>query len=108
MGEPTADEAVLILRGLRDKYEKHHSVRITDDALETAVHLSVRYIPDRFLPDKAIDLIDEAASRLRLATIAKPEHLKELEEQLAGVIAAKKEAAATEAFEKAEIGRAHV
>ncbi len=101
VGEPTADEAVLILRGLREKYEQHHAVRITDDALETAVHLSVRYIPDRFLPDKAIDLIDEAASRLRLVTVEKPENLKILEEKLAAVTAAKKEAAQTEAFEKA-------
>lgn len=101
IGEPTADEAVLILRGLREKYEKHHAVRITDDALDTAVQLSTRYIPDRFLPDKAIDLIDEAASRLRLQSVAKPEGLKELEEQLAAITSAKKEAAASEAFEKA-------
>ena len=101
IGEPSPDEAIQILHGLKDKYEKHHSVEITDEAIESAVKLSVRYIPDRFLPDKAIDLIDEAASRIRLRMSAKPDGLRALEEKLASVRAAKKEAAANEAFEKA-------
>ena len=66
VGEPSEEEAILILKGIRDKYEAHHKVTITDEAIETAVRLSVRYIPDRFLPDKAIDLIDEAASAIRM------------------------------------------
>ncbi len=101
IGEPSEDEAIQILHGIKDKYEEHHSVQITDEAIETAVKLSVRYIPDRFLPDKAIDLIDEAASRLRLRSSAKPESLIALEEKLAGVRSAKQEAAANEEFEKA-------
>ena len=64
--EPSEEDALRILHGLRDKYEAHHRVRITDDALEAAVRLSARYLPDRFLPDKAIDLMDEAASKIRL------------------------------------------
>jgi len=101
IGEPSEDEAIQILHGLKDKYEQHHSVEITDEAIETAVKLSVRYITDRFLPDKAIDLIDEAASRLRLRSSAKPESLIALEEKLASVRSAKQEAAANEEFEKA-------
>ncbi|HZG56114.1 MAG TPA: ATP-dependent protease ATP-binding subunit ClpC, partial [Paenibacillus sp.] len=77
--EPTVDEAILILRGLRDRYEAHHRVKITDDALEQAVRLSDRYISDRFLPDKAIDLIDEAGSKVRLRTYTVPPNLKQLE-----------------------------
>ncbi len=101
IGEPSEDEAIQILHGLKDKYEQHHSVEITDEAIEAAVKLSVRYITDRFLPDKAIDLIDEAASRLRLRSSAKPDSLIALEEKLASVRSAKQEAAANEEFEKA-------
>ena len=81
VGEPTEEEAVAILKGLRDKYEAHHKVKITDSAIEAAVKLSVRYIADRFLPDKAIDLIDEAASKLRIGAVTPPESIKELEEK---------------------------
>ena len=80
--EPSEDETVQILMGIRDKYEAHHKVRITDEAVKAAVSLSVRYINDRFLPDKAIDLIDEAASRVRLKAFTSPPDLKELEESL--------------------------
>ena len=82
VAEPSAEDAVLILKGLKDKYEAHHKVRITDEAIEAAVNLSSRYINDRYLPDKAIDLIDEAASRVRLASSHTPPELKELEEKI--------------------------
>ncbi len=101
VGEPTPEETLLILKGLREKYETHHNVRITDDALEAAVTLSTRYIQDRFLPDKAIDLIDEAASKLRLSRNGQPNNLKSLEDQLAALSERKKEAAEKEAFEEA-------
>lgn len=81
VGEPSEDEAVEILKGLRDKYEAHHRVKITDDAIVAAVKMSVRYIGDRFLPDKAIDLVDEAASRVRLRAFTAPPNVKELEEK---------------------------
>ena len=99
--EPNEENAILILKGLRDKYEAHHKVKITDDALESAVKLSVRYITDRFLPDKAIDLIDEAASKVRLATSAVPTELKELEEKIADINQEKEEAIASQEFERA-------
>jgi ATP-dependent Clp protease ATP-binding subunit ClpC len=105
VGEPTPEETILILKGLRDKYEAHHNVRITDEALETAVTLSTRYIPDRFLPDKAIDLIDEAASKLRLSRSSRPESMAELEKKLAELAERKKEAAEREAFEEAAMLR---
>ena len=76
LGEPTVEEALKILEGLRDRYEAHHRVKITDEALKAAVELSHRYISDRYLPDKAIDLIDEAASRVRLTTLTAPPELK--------------------------------
>lgn len=79
VGEPTEEETVEILKGLRDKYEAHHKVKITDEAIENAVKMSSRYIADRFLPDKAIDLIDEAASRVRLKAFTAPPNLKEME-----------------------------
>ncbi|MBR6514374.1 MAG: ATP-dependent Clp protease ATP-binding subunit [Clostridia bacterium] len=79
VGEPTVEEAIIILKGLRDKYESHHKVRITDEAIEASVKLSVRYIADRYLPDKAIDLIDEAASKLRIGAVTPPAFIKELE-----------------------------
>ena len=82
VGEPSIDEAIAILKGIRDKYEAHHGVTITDDAIEASVKFSHRYITDRFLPDKAIDLIDEAASRARLKTYTAPPDLKVLEEQI--------------------------
>ena len=82
VGEPSVEDTVSILRGIKDKYELHHGVRITDGALVAAATLSNRYITDRFLPDKAIDLIDEAASRLRMAVDSKPEALDELDRRL--------------------------
>ena len=82
MEEPTEDEAIDILMGLRPKYEEHHNVVITDDAVRAAVKLSKRYINDRFLPDKAIDLIDEAASRTRLEAFVVPKDIKKLETQI--------------------------
>jgi len=81
INEPSQEESVSILKGLRDKYEEHHNLKITDEAIETAVNLSSRYINDRFLPDKAIDLIDEASSRVRLDKLKLPNDLKELEAQ---------------------------
>src|SRR5699024_5684603 len=80
--EPSKEETQQILEGLRDRYEAHHRVTITDEAIEAAAELSSRYITDRFLPDKAIDLIDEAGSRVRLKSYTIPPNLRELEEQL--------------------------
>ena len=82
VGEPSEDEAIEILKGLRDKYEAHHKVRITDNAITAAVKMSSRYIGDRYLPDKAIDLVDEAASKVRLQAFTAPPGIKELEEKL--------------------------
>lgn len=82
VGEPSQEEAVEILKGLRDRYEAHHKVKITDEAIESAVTLSSRYIADRYLPDKAIDLIDEAASRVRLSSLTYPQEIKELEDKI--------------------------
>jgi ATP-dependent Clp protease ATP-binding subunit ClpC len=101
VGEPSPEEALEILRGLRDKYEAHHKVRITDDALQAAVSLSDRYISDRFLPDKAIDLMDEAASRVRIQSFTAPPDVKNQEAQLNNVINEKKEAIARQDYEKA-------
>ncbi|AGK51863.1 ATP-dependent protease ATP-binding subunit ClpC [Bacillus sp. 1NLA3E] len=99
--EPTADESILILKGLRDRYEAHHRVSITDEAIEAAVSLSDRYIPDRFLPDKAIDLIDEAGSKVRLRSYTTPPNLKELEVKLEVVRKEKDAAVQSQEFEKA-------
>ncbi|MBX6352491.1 MAG: ATP-dependent Clp protease ATP-binding subunit [Thermoflavifilum sp.] len=99
--QPTPEEAIEILRGLRDRYEAHHRVKITDEALEAAVRLSDRYITDRFLPDKAIDLIDEAASRVRLRTHTAPPNLKELEQKLERIRSEKDAAVQSQEFEKA-------
>ncbi len=99
--EPSEEETVLILKGLRDCYEGHHRVRITDEALETAAALSKRYITDRFLPDKAIDLIDEASARARINTLEIPEELKALERSIDDLRKEKEEAAASQEFEKA-------
>ena len=101
INEPTEEETVLILKGLRDSYEGHHRVRITDEALETAAALSKRYITDRFLPDKAIDLIDEASARARINTLEIPEELKALERSIDDLRKEKEEAAASQEFEKA-------
>ncbi|MBP7403267.1 MAG: AAA family ATPase, partial [Clostridia bacterium] len=105
VGEPSPEDTVLILKGLRDKYEAHHNVQITDEAIEAAVKLSSRYITDRFLPDKAIDLIDEAASKLRLAAAVEPAELKELDIQVAELQTRKKEAVDKEDFERAAVLR---
>ncbi|MGV3487047.1 MAG: ATP-dependent protease ATP-binding subunit ClpC [Tuberibacillus sp.] len=99
--EPSADESVLILKGLRDHYEAHHRVKITDEAIEAAVNLSDRYISDRFLPDKAIDLIDEAASKVRLRSYTAPPNLKELEQKLEEIKKEKDAAVQSQEFEKA-------
>ena len=101
VGEPSEEDALQIMHGLRDKYEAHHRVRITDAALEAAVRLSARYLPDRYLPDKAIDLIDEAASKTRLAAYTAPPDLKELENRLAQVQKEKDAAVNAQEFEKA-------
>ncbi len=101
VNEPSNQDTIKILKGIRDKYEAHHGVKITDEAIESAVAMSVRYINDRFLPDKAIDLIDEAASRVKLKTYTEPENLKELEEQLEEVKKDKEEAVRNQKFEKA-------
>ncbi|MCR4435175.1 MAG: ATP-dependent Clp protease ATP-binding subunit [Clostridiales bacterium] len=101
IGEPSKEEALDILKGIRDKYEAHHRVKITDDALEAAVKLSDRYITDRFLPDKAIDLIDEAASRVRLKSFTTPPDLKKLEEQVDKLSKEKEDAIRCQEFEKA-------
>jgi len=101
VGEPTAEEALAILHGLRDRYEAHHKVRITDEALDAAVSLSDRYIADRYLPDKAIDLMDEAASRVRIQSYTAPPDVKAQEKQLEAVIIEKKDAISHQDFEKA-------
>ncbi|EOD00641.1 ATP-dependent Clp protease ATP-binding subunit [Caldisalinibacter kiritimatiensis] len=99
--EPSVEDTIKILEGLRDRYEAHHRVKITDEALKAAAELSHRYITDRFLPDKAIDLIDEAASRVRLQSITAPSELKELEEKLEELSQEKEEAISTQNFEQA-------
>ncbi|PRR88008.1 MULTISPECIES: ATP-dependent protease ATP-binding subunit ClpC [unclassified Bacillus (in: firmicutes)] len=99
--QPSVDESIQILRGLRDRYEAHHRVSITDEAIEAAVKLSDRYISDRFLPDKAIDLIDEAGSKVRLRSFTTPPNLKELEQKLDEVRKEKDAAVQSQEFEKA-------
>lgn len=99
--EPSEDEAIDILKGLRSRYEEHHKVTITNEAVEAAVKLSKRYINDRFLPDKAIDLIDEAASKARLKSYVMPEEITKIEEQLSKLESEKEEAIKSEAFEQA-------
>jgi ATP-dependent Clp protease ATP-binding subunit ClpC len=99
--EPTVEETVQILRGLRDRYEAHHRCKITDEALHAAATLSDRYIQDRHLPDKAIDLIDEAASRMRIRTMTAPPRYRELEEEIEKVRKEKEEAIEAQEFEKA-------
>ena len=99
--EPTPSDTIEILNGLRDKYEAHHNVKITKEAIEAAVKLSVMYINDRFLPDKAIDLIDEASSRARIKTYTEPENLKELQTKIEEIEKDKEEAVRSQKFEKA-------
>ncbi len=99
--EPSVEDTILILKGLRDKYEAHHNVKITDEALAAAAELSHRYINDRFLPDKAIDLIDEAASKLRVENFKSPNALKELEDELKKLSKEKEEAVTSQNFEEA-------
>ncbi|MGI6777770.1 MAG: ATP-dependent Clp protease ATP-binding subunit [Acetivibrionales bacterium] len=101
VGEPSEEEAVQILKGIRDKYEAHHRVKITDDALEAAVKLSARYITERFLPDKAIDLVDEAASKVRLKAFTAPPDLKKLEDEVENLRKEKEDAIRNQEFEKA-------
>ena len=99
--EPSKEDTVQILKGLRDKYEAHHNVKITDEAINAAVSLSIRYINDRFLPDKAIDLIDEASSKVRLKSYTQPDIIKKLEEKIERLSREKEEAVKTQDFEKA-------
>ena len=101
IGEPSPEEAVLILKGLRDKYEAFHKVKITDGAIDAAVKYSRRYITDRYLPDKALDLIDEAASKLRIGSLSSPPDLRALEEKCRALGAEKEEAVRAQDFEKA-------
>jgi len=103
--EPTEEESVKILRGLRDKYEAHHKLKITDEAIEAAVTMSSRYITDRYLPDKAIDLIDEAASRVRMESLTAPRDLKEIETKVEALRMEKEEAIRGQNFERAALLR---
>ena len=102
VGEPSVDDAIEILRGLKDRYEAHHRVKIGEDAIVAAAELSDRYITDRFLPDKAIDLVDQAAARVRLRSKTKPQDTKELEDDLKRLKREKEQAIAAEDFEKAQ------
>ena len=101
VNEPTEEDTIKILQGLRDKYEAHHNVKITDEAIKSAVDLSTRYVNDRYLPDKAIDLIDEAASKVKMQTYTKPDSMRNLEDEIKKVSKEKEEAIATQNFEKA-------
>ena len=101
INEPSAEDTVLILKGIKDKYEAHHKVKITDEAIENAVKLSARYITDRFLPDKAIDLIDEAGSRVRINNSHQPENIKSIEEEISKIEEEKNSAIENQDFEKA-------
>ncbi|MGN1047523.1 MAG: ATP-dependent Clp protease ATP-binding subunit [Eubacteriales bacterium] len=101
VNEPSPEESVEILKGLRDKYEAHHKLKITDEAIEAAVSLSKRYITDRFLPDKAIDLVDEAASRIRISAFTSPTDVKEIEDKLRAISKEKEEAIGGQDFERA-------
>lgn len=105
VGEPSVEETILILKGLRDRYEAHHRVKITDGAIEAAAKLSDRYISDRFLPDKAIDLIDETSSRVRLQAIVAPDGIKKLTDELEAVRSEKESCIKNQEFEKAAVLR---
>ena len=99
--EPNQEDTIQILKGIRDKYEAHHKVKITDDAIKAAVELSSRYVNDRYLPDKAIDLMDEAASRVKLQSLTAPKEVKKIEEKIAEIVKEKEDAINTQNFEKA-------
>ncbi len=101
VGEPSFEETIQILKGIRDKYEAHHNVKITDEAIKSSVELSTRYINDRFLPDKAIDLVDEAASRVKMRIYTQPESIKKLEDKITELDKDKDEAIRSQDFEKA-------
>ncbi len=102
-----SEETVEILKGLRDRYEEHHRVQITDDAVESAVELSDRYITGRCLPDKAIDVIDEAGARIRLKSMTRPPDLKEIDEEVEQLNKEKEEAVANQDFERGGSLRDH-
>ena len=99
--EPSREDTIKILEGLRDKYEAHHNVKIGNDAIEAAVDFSIRYVNDRYLPDKAIDLMDEAASKVKMRNYTKPESIRKIEEEIAEKDKEKEEAIAVQNFEKA-------
>ena len=99
--EPTVEETIKMIQGIQDKYEAHHNVKVTEEAIVSAVTLSVRYVNDRFLPDKAIDIIDEAASKLKMKSFTRPQKLKDLEEKLNAISKEKEEAILVQDFEKA-------
>ncbi len=101
VGEPTPEDTIEILKGIRDKYEAHHKVKITDEAIKSAVYLSTRYIGDRFLPDKAIDLIDEASSKVRIKSFTVPPEIKEMEDKLKQISGEKEMAVGKQEFERA-------
>ncbi len=103
--EPSIDESILIIKGLRDKYEAHHKLKITDSAIEAAVKMSSRYINDRFLPDKAIDLMDEAASRVRMKSHTAPPDLQSIENRISALVSEKEAAIQSQDFEQAAIIR---
>lgn len=105
VGEPTNEDTVKILQGLKDKYEAHHKIKISDEAIKAAVDLSVRYISDRFLPDKAIDLIDEASSRVKISSLTPPKEIKELEKEMEALSREKEEAVVAQDFEGAAVIR---
>ncbi len=105
MGEPSVEETIQILKGIRAKYEAHHGVKITDEAIDAAAKMSSRYITDRFLPDKAIDLVDEACSRVRLGALTAPNEIRDLEKEIESVTLEKKEAISDQDFEKAAVLR---
>jgi len=105
IGEPSSEDAVKILEGLKDKYESHHQIKISDEAIKAAVELSVRYISDRFLPDKAIDLIDEASSKVKINSLTPPKAIKELEKKMEEIAREKEEAVIAQDFEGAAILR---
>lgn len=105
--EPSKEETLVMLKGLRDKYESYHRVKILDEALEAAVELADRYITDRFMPDKAIDLIDEAAAKVRIKSLITPPDLKELQKELDNISKEKEESISTQDYEKAAILRDH-
>src|SRR5690606_8269066 len=99
--EPSIEDAVLILRGLKGKYEAHHKARYEDKAIEAAVHLSSRYLPSRFLPDKAIDIMDEAGAKARIASMTRPPELKVIEAEIEAIRQEKEVAIKEQDFEKA-------